>query len=198
MTRPKTITDEELLAVARKVFRARGHAATTREIAEKAGISEGILYHRFGGKDDLFFASMAPSAPDVEEILGLESPSEPVATYVKGVVVRMATYFAEVIPLALRIMMHPSFDRATIGRAQAGAARLEEGLVRRLAAFESRKQIRAGTAELAARLLVGLAHNSGLPGSSRSAAHRAAELGAMAELLCSGMVPEHGRGPRHR
>ena len=93
---------------------------------------------------------------------------------------------------------HSEATRATIGRAQAGAARLEDGLVRRLAAFESRKQIRPGASETAASLLVGLAHNSGLPGASRSAAHRAAELEAMAALVCSGIVPEQSQRSRRR
>ena len=59
MTRPKTISDEELLAVARKLFRTHGHAVSTRQIAEGAGISEAILYQRFGNKEHLFFAAMA-------------------------------------------------------------------------------------------------------------------------------------------
>jgi AcrR family transcriptional regulator len=196
MTRPKTITDDELLAVARKVFRSQGHAATTREIAQKAGISEGILYHRFGSKEDLFFASMIPSAPDVEELLGPEPPSEAAATYVKGVLVRMATYFGDVIPLALHILTHPSFDRSAINRAQASVPRLHEALARRLAWFETQKQIRKGTADTAAQLLVNLAHNAGLPGSSRSAAHREAELEAMADLVLNGMAPERASPSR--
>jgi AcrR family transcriptional regulator len=199
MTRPKTIADEEILAVARKVFRAEGHAATTREIAQKAGISEGVLYQRFGSKDDLFFASMVPSAPDVEALLGPERPSETARTFVKGVLVRMAAHFAEVIPLALRIMLHPSFDRAAMGRAQAGAVRLHEGLAQRLGWFEAEKQIRDGTGPLSAQLLVSLAHHAGLPGSTQSAAQRMRELEAMADLVWDGMAPApiHKTGPTH-
>src|SRR5437868_5096898 len=38
MTRPKTISNEEILAAARAIFRKSGHAAPTREIAIAAGI----------------------------------------------------------------------------------------------------------------------------------------------------------------
>src|SRR5262245_60647331 len=51
MGRHKTISDDEVLQVARGLFREKGHTATTREIAEAAGISEAILYQRFGSKD---------------------------------------------------------------------------------------------------------------------------------------------------
>src|SRR5262245_3040268 len=44
MGRQKTITDDEVLRIARNVFRAQGHTATTREIAQAAGISEAVLY----------------------------------------------------------------------------------------------------------------------------------------------------------
>jgi AcrR family transcriptional regulator len=189
MTRPKTITDAEILAVARKVFRARGHAASTRDVALEAGISEGVLYQRFGSKDDLFFAAMVPSAPDVELLLGPERPEGDALAFVKAVLVRMSSYFADVIPLALHVMTHPSFEPATLGRAIASATRLQEGLARRLTVFESAKQIRKSTAEQTARLLVSLAHDTALTGPSRSAAQRANDLEAMATVLWNGIAP---------
>jgi len=197
MTRPKTITDEEILAVARSAFRARGHAVTTREIAENAGISEGILYQRFGSKDDLFFASMAPSAPDVEELLGPDPPNESAESFVRRVLPRMAAYLGDVIPLGLHVLMHPSFDRAAIGRAQIGPARLEEGLLRRLTWFESRKQIRKATAHPAARLLVHLAHDAALATVLRHDGRPPGELESMAAIVWAGIAPAE-RTPKRK
>jgi AcrR family transcriptional regulator len=188
MTRPKTITNEEILAAARGVFRAQGHAATTRDIAQAAGISEGILYQRFGSKDDLFFASMAPSPPDLEVLLGPDPPTEEPATFVKSVLLRMAAYFCEVIPLALHIMTHPSFDPAALGRASAGAARLSDALARRLAWFETHKLIRKATATTTAQLLVSLAHDSALPVSPGGVTHKTGELDAMAAIVWNGIA----------
>src|SRR6516162_1159464 len=74
MGRHKTITDEEVLGIARRIFRAQGHTATTREIAQAAGISEAILYQRFGSKNELFFAAMHPRGPDLEQLLGPKDP----------------------------------------------------------------------------------------------------------------------------
>ena len=38
MGRPKTISDDAVLRIARDVFRAHGHTATTREVAQAVGI----------------------------------------------------------------------------------------------------------------------------------------------------------------
>src|SRR5437899_2658415 len=118
MGRHKTISDEEVLRIARETFRAQGHVASTRAIADAAGISEAILYQRFGSKDDLFFAAMHPSGPNIEQLLGPKEPPDDAHRYLRSVVVRTGQYFAEVIPLALHVMMHPSFDPAALTRVQ--------------------------------------------------------------------------------
>jgi AcrR family transcriptional regulator len=190
MGRQKTISDDEVLRVAREVFRARGHTATTREIAEAAGISEAILYQRFGSKDDLFFAAMHPRKPDIEELLGPKDPPEDAHTYLRAVVLRLGKYFADVIPLALRVMTHPSFDPATLARAPPGGpAVLREGLADRLASLERRKRITPRSASVTARLLLSLAHDWALGGvfSPGSPAHRERELKEMVDVVWEGL-----------
>ena len=56
--RPPRIDEDAVLEVARQVFLERGIRATTSEVAERAGVSEGSLFHRFGSKDELFRRSM--------------------------------------------------------------------------------------------------------------------------------------------
>jgi AcrR family transcriptional regulator len=60
MARPRSITDEQIVAAAREAFLEQGFPATTLEIARRAGVSEGTLFKRFATKEDLF-----------EEALGL-------------------------------------------------------------------------------------------------------------------------------
>ncbi len=81
MGRRKTISNDEVLHFAREVFRQKGHSATTREIADAAGISEAVLYQRFGNKNDLFFAAMHPRVPDVNELLGPGDPPDDAHRY---------------------------------------------------------------------------------------------------------------------
>jgi AcrR family transcriptional regulator len=194
MARTRTITDDQILAVARDLFRTQGHDVSTRQVAESAGISEGVLYQRFGSKNDLFFAAMAPAAPDLEAVLGPSPPTKDPRAYLKDVVVRMADYFGEVMPLAIRLITHPSFDRNHMTTGQPAAVKLQHGLVERLTWLEERKQMRRSTAVPAAQLLVRLAHDWALARvmSGRNSPKRTADLEAIVELLWQGASPRPG------
>jgi AcrR family transcriptional regulator len=58
MARPVTISDQVILDAARALFVEKGPHATTAEIAARAGVSEGILFKRFGSKGALLKAAM--------------------------------------------------------------------------------------------------------------------------------------------
>ncbi len=190
MGRHKTISDDELLRVARHVFRAQGHTATTRAIAHAAGISEAVLYQRFGSKDDLFFAAMRPSGPDLENLLGPKEPPGDAQQYLRAVVVRLGEYFADVIPQALRVMTHPSFDPATFARAQPRAAVvLRDGLAERLAFLARRRRLATASTEVTARLLVSVAHDWGLGSvlAGGTSVARGRDLKAMVDVVWEGL-----------
>jgi AcrR family transcriptional regulator len=190
MGRRKTISDDDVLRVARGLFRARGHSATTREVAEAAGVSEAVLYQRFGSKDDLFFAAMHAGGPDVDELLGPDEPPDDAHAYLRATVVRLGRYFAEVIPLALRVMTHPSFDPARFGRMNPGGPpALRDGLAQRLASLARRRRMATRDAAAAARLLVSLAHDwaLGVAMSHGDAAGRERVLKEMVDVVWEGL-----------
>jgi AcrR family transcriptional regulator len=54
--RPTHIRQEDILDAARDVFREDGHATTTSKIAQRAGVSEGILFYRYKSKEALLAA----------------------------------------------------------------------------------------------------------------------------------------------
>jgi AcrR family transcriptional regulator len=192
MGRYKTISDDDVLRAARDIFRAQGHTATTRAVAEAAGISEAILYQRFGSKDDLFFAAMHPIGPDVEKLLGPEDPPDDAHAYLRDVVVRLGKHFADVIPLGLRVMTHPSFDPATLARGRVkGPALLRDGLATRLASLARRKRIATRSEAVTARLLVSLAHDWALGGvlAHDNPPHRERALKEMVDVVWEGLRP---------
>jgi AcrR family transcriptional regulator len=59
MARPVTIRESDLLEAARQVFLEKGTQATTAQVAQRAGVSEGTLFKRFGTKAELFRAAMS-------------------------------------------------------------------------------------------------------------------------------------------
>ncbi|HEX2832468.1 MAG TPA: helix-turn-helix domain-containing protein [Thermoanaerobaculia bacterium] len=69
--RPRSIREETILDAARDVFRAEGHAATTAEIARRAGVSEGILFYRYKTKEALLAAAIARESAPSPELLAM-------------------------------------------------------------------------------------------------------------------------------
>ena len=84
MERRKLVEDDEFLAVAREVFVEKGIAASTREIAHRAGISEAVIYQRHPTKAHLFFAAMVPPALNVEDLLSITADDLRVQQQLEG------------------------------------------------------------------------------------------------------------------
>jgi AcrR family transcriptional regulator len=78
LQRGKHAKDERrraLMEAATAVFAEHGYdAATTREVAERAGCSEGLIHRYFGGKHGLLLAIMQSKAAGVLEDLGSGLP----------------------------------------------------------------------------------------------------------------------------
>ncbi len=91
----RRIRDEQrtrILAGARQVFARRGLAATMAEVAAAAGVSQGLAYRYFAGKDELFRAmlhdAMAAGGPE-EAGAGLAgTPGERLAALVGALLAR--------------------------------------------------------------------------------------------------------------
>ena len=106
MGRTKTVDDDELLRRAREVFRQSGHTASTREVARAAGISQAVLYQRFGSKENLFFRAMTPDPPDLEALLGPYPPRSARAD-LERIGERLAEYLASLMPILLHVLAYP-------------------------------------------------------------------------------------------
>ena len=107
MTRPKTLSDADLLAAARAAFVERGYGATTREIARTAGVSEGVLFQRYPTKRELFFAAMVLPAPDPATVAnpGGGNAFERLTELTEA----MTDYFRQTLPVLLPLMTSPGF-----------------------------------------------------------------------------------------
>lgn len=102
--RPPVISSERLLEVAREVFLERGVRATTSEVAERAGVSEGTVFHRFRSKDRLFREAMSFNPDEVPErfaaaLDGLDNVE------LRDAMIRIATTVLDIGRVAVPLMM---------------------------------------------------------------------------------------------
>jgi AcrR family transcriptional regulator len=105
--RPPTIDSERLLAVARDVFLERGIRATTLEVAERAGVSEGVLFHRFKSKEALFGAAMDFDREETPRLVlkAIEELQQQEELEPRDAIIGLASTLVEVGRVALPIMM---------------------------------------------------------------------------------------------
>lgn len=116
MPRKKTISDEDLLAVAREVFVERGFTASTREIARRAGVSEALLFQRFTTKADLFFAAMVPPTGSIDERLRQTHAQPDLYPALEELAFALLDYFRGAQPVLESLMAHPDFQLEEFAR----------------------------------------------------------------------------------
>ena len=139
---------ELLLTAARDLFWAQGFDRTsTRQVAECAGVSEGILFHQFGSKkglfeclaDDFAHAAAAASMPTGSQAVTEES------------VVRGAFDFAEAQPVLYDLLNSGSAETAGIDMS-AYTNIIIDTIVTSLDAAMAAGQIRQGNPRIMAEL----------------------------------------------
>lgn len=108
MTRKKSTSDEVILDAARNMFLAEGVGVSTRKIAAKAGVSEGILFQRYGSKKVLFFKAMRLPPPEFSEAIAAANRS---THYHEALVILAGSaleYLRSAMPIILLVLSHPS------------------------------------------------------------------------------------------
>lgn len=74
--RDKEATKQALLEAAGRVFAARGYdAATTREVAQQAGVNEQLIQRYFGGKEGLLLTLIRQFGAEEQQCCGRELPA---------------------------------------------------------------------------------------------------------------------------
>src|SRR5579872_7071060 len=104
MGRKKTISNAELLEVARQAFLEGGFRTSTKQIARRVGVSEGVIFQRFASKEQLFFAAMMPPAVDVNHLL--RHPKIQGQELLEKITFALIDYFRETMPVLLQLMTH--------------------------------------------------------------------------------------------
>jgi AcrR family transcriptional regulator len=169
MGRKKTISDADLLEAARGAFVELGFSASTKEIARRAGISEGVIFQRFATKGDLFFAAMIPPPVDLDALL--HDPRLHGRALLEKITFAMIEYFRATMPVLLPLISHPAFEFEEFAKRHPDSPMLV--LRRQLVEFFAREQaagrIGAVNPGAAALLVWSTAHS--IPFFERLGAH---------------------------
>lgn len=198
--RPPVISNERLLEIARAVFLEHGIGATTLEVASRAGVAEGTIFHRFRSKEELFRAAMQ-FEPE-QALAFIEAlPSAAGQGDLRATLVRFAEQFIELGRVGVPVMMmswsNPEMHLESSLRARAERYRRVVGALREFFAAEMRAGRLAGKSpELLARMLLGSLHHYCM---SELLAREVGGLGAQAfasgvvdVLLASARAPSSG------
>jgi AcrR family transcriptional regulator len=117
MPRPKTISDDDVLAAAARVMFAAGPSFTLGEVAKAAGIAPATLVQRFGDKHGLVVAAIARDNAAFEAFLAA-APTEVGAEAVIGNFAAMfagpdtdADHFADQLLWLRQDMRDPDLNR---------------------------------------------------------------------------------------
>lgn len=162
--RPPVISTERLLDVAREVFLELGIRATTSEVATRAGIAEGTIFHRFKSKEELFRAAMNfdPDAAlaHAEQLLGSEPAQDQRQT-----LLAFAHNFIEFGRVAMPVMMMSWSNPESHLCAERTSERTSryQRVLGALNAFFSRQMaaghLRPAEPEVLSRMLIGSLHH---------------------------------------
>ncbi|MBP2339868.1 AcrR family transcriptional regulator [Saccharothrix coeruleofusca] len=166
MARPRTITDERLLAAAGEVIGRRGPSFTLAEVAAEAGVSVGTVAGRFGSKNGLLQVMtrqmtervgerMREAARGLEPLAGLRAG---LVSWVDGMTDprRAGNHLAQ-----LGVDLIDPELRALLGELHAATERAVADLVRAV------DLPRGPSPERAARVLTGLVHGVSMDWSVR-------------------------------
>jgi AcrR family transcriptional regulator len=154
----------QIIAAAAGVFAHKGYTeATTKDIAQAAGITHAAIYHYFPNKHALFAAVLAAYSllADVAEVLRTAGADEEPRTVLTRLTLAMIDRLetAEEIPLFQLLMSEALRDPEATAAARAVRRQFTDAVADYLRAQQARGRLRLLDPELAAQFVVGsLAH----------------------------------------
>ncbi|WP_432572154.1 TetR/AcrR family transcriptional regulator [Kineococcus sp. SYSU DK005] len=150
MPRPRTVSDEDVLAATARALHRHGPASTTlAAVAREAGVSAAALVHRFGSKRELLLAFAARATEDVPAGFATARAAHPQP--LRALHAALAELVADVedreaLAHGLAFLQVDVTDEAFRAHAAARAHHLREGIALLLAQAVRDGELRAGTA----------------------------------------------------
>ena len=179
--------------MARDVFQKRGHAVSTRDIADEVGVSQAVLFQRFGSKDELFFKALTPVAPEIDVLLGPYPSSDGLAD-VQAIAARLLAYMRSFTPTLLQVLAYSGGDgrRLRAWHARLPFPAIVSALSGRLQRLDDDGLVRCDDPHAAAVVLVATVHLLAMLDVMTTAGERdshGADLVPMLAVLWKGLEP---------
>jgi AcrR family transcriptional regulator len=144
------------MAAARRLFAERGYAATTTaDVAARAGVSEGILFHHFGSKEGLLAAVAGEYGRGLAEAMFAGRPLGETPPSAEEMLGRAFAYVREQGALARLLVLSADPTGAQTAR-RASRAPIVAALAEAFAAWSARGLLRPRDPQIAAELLFAL------------------------------------------
>ncbi len=104
MVRPRQFQDKDLLAAARSCLIEHGPGVSTTLIAVKAGVSQATLFKRFGTKQDLLVAALAPRPdPTLLALLAKGPTGAPMPVQLEALATALVAFFEQMLPCIMTL-----------------------------------------------------------------------------------------------
>jgi len=164
MARPQTVTDEEILAAARRCFLQGGAGVPATEIARALGVTHTTVFNRFKSKEALLIAALGP--PEVlpwAAAVDAGPDDRPVREQLEEIGRRIGDYFAH-ISQGLAVLQAAGFGPKQVfrGRAEPTPVQAFRSLGGWLRRARRRKLIAPVDVETLTSTIIGTLHSHAL------------------------------------
>lgn len=139
MGRRKLMEDEALLSRVREIVVRDGIAVSSRKIAKEIGISDSVLFQRFGSKVELLFAAMTPPAPDMSNLLGKDVRRGDTLAQLERLAWGLLEYFRAFVPVILPLAVDPAFNYEAFRKRNPDST-LDRLMVQLMTALEAKRK----------------------------------------------------------
>ncbi|MCP4599722.1 MAG: TetR/AcrR family transcriptional regulator [Proteobacteria bacterium] len=106
MSRSQQYSNDTIVEAARELFLEQGPGASTLDIAKAAGVSEGLLFKRFGTKQKLFVTAMGVPDFDLEKLLEERLGKGDVREHLVELMLEFISIFRMVFPRMIMLWSH--------------------------------------------------------------------------------------------
>jgi len=161
MARPLTIPTQSIVDTARQLFLAHGRQLSTAKIASAAGVSEGLIFKRFGTKEALFAAAMGLPSTAFADVWVERAGNGTVYDQLVTISERLIVHFREALPRMIMLRRATPVDPlAAMSQAESPPpVAILNGVTAYLQREMALGRFRAQEARVLARMLVGALAN---------------------------------------